>query len=60
MAANSIMGFTDKTGVTTGPVALHTLTGTMRIKTYLAPMQTLDLRDVVHINGSGTLEIVYP
>ena len=60
MAANSIMGFTDKTGVTTGPVALQTLTGTMRIKTYLAPMQTLDLRDVVHINGSGTLEIVYP
>ena len=59
MAANSIMGFTDKTGVTTGPVALQTLTGTMRIKTYLAPMQSLDLRDVVHINGSGTLEIIY-
>lgn len=60
MAANSIMGFTDKTGVTSGPVALQTLTGTMRIKTYLAPMQTLDLREVVRINGSGTLEIVYP
>ncbi|WP_371915700.1 DUF1120 domain-containing protein [Pseudomonas sp. BTN1] len=59
MAANSLLGFTDKTGVTTGPVSIQTLTGTMRIKTYLAPMQSLDLRDVVRINGSGTLEIVY-
>lgn len=59
MAANSLLGFTDKTGVTTGPVSMQTLTGTMRIRTYLAPMQSLDLRDVVRINGSGTLEIVY-
>ena len=59
MAANSLLGFTDKTGVTTGPVSMQTLTGTMRIKTYLAPMQSLDLRDVVRIKGSGTLEIVY-
>jgi len=59
MAANSLLGFTDKTGVTTGPVSMQTLTGTMRIKTYLAPMQSLDLRDVVRINASGTLEIVY-
>lgn len=60
MAANSLLGFVDKTGVTTGPVAIQTLTGTMRIKTYLAPMQTLDLREVVHINGSGTIEVFYP
>lgn len=60
MAANSLLGFTDKTGVTTGPVAIQALTGTVRIKTYLAPMQSLDLREVVLINGSGTLEIVYP
>ncbi|KTC62949.1 hypothetical protein AO262_30370 [Pseudomonas fluorescens ABAC62] len=59
MAANSYMGFTDKTGVLTGPVALQTLAGTVRIKTYLAPMQSLDLRQVVRINGSGTLEIIY-
>ena len=59
MAANSYLGFTDKISVTTGPVALQTLAGTVRIKTYLAPMQSLDLRQVVHINGSGTLEIIY-
>lgn len=47
-------------GVTTGPVAIQTLTGTMRLKSYLAPMQSLNLREVVHINGSGTIEIVYP
>ncbi len=59
MAANSYLGFTDKISVTTGPVALQTLAGTVRIKTYLAPMQSLDLRQVVHINGSGTIEIIY-
>lgn len=59
MAANSLLGFTDKSGVSTGPVAMQTLTGTLRIKTYLAPLQSLDLRDVVRINGSGTVEIVY-
>ncbi|MDQ0738724.1 DUF1120 domain-containing protein [Pseudomonas sp. W4I3] len=59
MAANSLLAFTDQIGVTTGPVAMQALTGTIRIKAYLAPMQTLDLRDVVRINGSGTVEIVY-
>lgn len=59
MAANSLLGFTDKSGVSTGPVAMQTLTGTLRIKTYLAPLQSLDLRDVVRLNGSGTVEIVY-
>ena len=59
MAANSYMGFTDKSGLSTGPVAIQTLAGTVRIKTYLAPMQSLDLRQVVHINGSGTIEIIY-
>ncbi|WP_339519116.1 DUF1120 domain-containing protein [Pseudomonas proteolytica] len=59
MAANSYMGFTDKSGLSSGPVAIQTLAGTVRIKTYLAPMQSLDLRQVVHINGSGTIEIIY-
>jgi hypothetical protein len=59
MAANSIMGFTDSTGSTLGPVAIQNLSGTVRIKTYLAPTQSLDLRNVVYINGSGTLEIIY-
>ncbi|AKA84636.1 DUF1120 domain-containing protein [Pseudomonas synxantha] len=59
MAANSIMGFTDRLGTTTGPVAIQNLSGTVRIKTYLAPTQSLDLREVVRINGSGTIEIIY-
>ena len=59
MAANSLMGFTDKLGSTTGPVAIQHLSGTVRIKTYLAPTESLDLREVVRINGSGTIEIIY-
>ena len=46
-------------GSTQGPVAIQHLSGTLRIKAYLAPTQSLDLRQVVQINGSGTLEIIY-
>lgn len=59
IAANSLMGFTNSLGNTQGPVAIQNLAGTMRIKAYLAPTQSLDLRNVVQINGSGTLEIIY-
>ncbi len=59
MAANSLMGFTDSVGSTRGPVPIQQLAGTVRIKAYLAPTQSLDLRSVVYINGSGTLEIIY-
>lgn len=59
MGANSYLGFTDTLGSTAGPVAIQNLSGTVRIKTYLAPTQSLDLRDVVRINGSGTIEMFY-
>ncbi len=59
IAANSLMGFTNSAGNTLGPIALQNLAGTVRIKAYLAPTQALDLRTVVRINGSGTLEIIY-
>ncbi|OXS22175.1 DUF1120 domain-containing protein [Pseudomonas rhodesiae] len=59
IAANSYMGFTHLAGSTQGPVAIQHLSGTLRIKAYLAPTQSLDLRQVVQINGSGTLEIIY-
>lgn len=59
IAANSLMGFTDSVGNTRGPVPIQQLAGTVRIKAYLAPTQSLDLRNVVYINGSGTLEIIY-
>lgn len=59
IAANSLMGFTNSVGNTQGPIAIQHLAGTVRVKAYLAPIQSLDLRNVVHINGSGTLEIIY-
>ncbi|MEW5711091.1 DUF1120 domain-containing protein [Pseudomonas sp. SB113] len=59
IAANSLMGFTDRAASTLGPVPIQNLAGTVRIKAYLAPTQNLDLRSVVRINGSGTLEIIY-
>lgn len=59
MASHSILGFTHIAGSTAGPVAIQTLAGTVRIKAYIAPLQSLDLRNVVYINGSGTLEIIY-
>lgn len=59
MAAHSYLAFTDSLGSTSGPVAIQNLAGTVRIKTYLAPMNALDLSTDVHINGSGTIEIIY-
>ncbi|WP_432754584.1 DUF1120 domain-containing protein [Pseudomonas sp. WMBT8] len=59
IAANSLMGFTNSVGNTQGPIAIQHLAGTVRVKAYLARIQSLDLRNVVHINGSGTLEIIY-
>lgn len=59
IADNSLMGFTDRAASTLGPVPIQHLSGTVRIKAYLAPTQSLDLRSVVQINGSGTLEIIY-
>jgi hypothetical protein len=59
IAANSLMGFTDRAASTLGPVPIQHLAGTVRLKAYLAPTQALDLRNVVYINGSGTLEIIY-
>lgn len=60
MAANSYLGFTDSSGDTSGPVAIKNLSGTLRIRTYLAPTQELDLSNVVTIDGAGTIEIIYP
>jgi len=59
MATRSVMGFTDTAGSTLGPVAIQNLAGMVHVRVYLAPAQSLDLRNVVHLNGSGTLEIIY-
>lgn len=59
IANNSLMGFTESAGNTHGPMAIQNLGGTVRIKAYLAPTQSLDLRSVVEINGAGTIEIIY-
>lgn len=59
LAAHSYMGFTDTSASTSGPMALQNLSGTVHINAYLAPAHSLDLRDTVQINGSGTLEIIY-
>ncbi|AIG02817.1 hypothetical protein HZ99_11830 [Pseudomonas fluorescens] len=59
MAAHSYLGFTERVASTNGPVAIQNLAGTLRVKAYLVPTQNLDLREVVYLNGSGTLEIKY-
>ncbi|NWC94505.1 MULTISPECIES: DUF1120 domain-containing protein [unclassified Pseudomonas] len=59
LGANSYLGFTDRAGDNGGPVSIQNLSGSLHIRAVLAPSQTLDLRNVVQLNGSGTIEIIY-
>lgn len=59
LGANSYLGFTDRAGDNGGPVSIQNLSGSLQIRAILAPSQTMDLRNDVHLNGSGTIEIIY-
>lgn len=59
IGARSYLGFTDTPGSTRGPVAIQRLSTTLSVRTFLAPMNSLDLSADVVLDGSGTLEIIY-
>jgi hypothetical protein len=55
----SHLGFTDSAGSTAGPVAIQNLTTTVTVDAVIAPTNSLDLSSAVHLDGAGTIEIVY-
>lgn len=56
---NSLLGFTDTPGSHAGPTAIRNLSGQVSVRAILSPMNSLDLRTEVLLDGSGTLEIIY-
>jgi hypothetical protein len=59
-AQRSHLGFTDRAGSTAGPALIQNLTTTVTVEAVIAPTNSLDLSSAVHLDGSGTIEILYP
>ncbi len=59
IGSNSLLGFTDTPGSHAGPTAIQNLSGQISVRAILSPMNSLDLRTDVVLDGSGTIEIIY-
>lgn len=60
IGANSYLGFTATAGSTSGPDALATVSALLSLNAFIAPLQTLDRSSEINLDGSATLEIIYP
>ncbi len=59
IGSNSLLGFTETPGSHAGPTAIQNLSGQISVRAVLSPMNSLDLRTDVVLDGSGTIEIIY-
>ncbi len=59
IGSNSLLGFTATPGSHAGPTAIQNLSGQISVRAVLSPMNSLDLRTDVVLDGSGTIEIIY-
>ncbi len=60
IARKSYLGFTDSTGSTAGPASIQNLTTTVTVDAVIGPTANLDLSSAVHLDGSATIEMLYP
>lgn len=60
IGARSYLGFTNLSGSTAGPVAIQHLNSQVTLQTVIAPTSELDLSSEIRLDGSATLEVVYP
>ncbi|NUT76541.1 DUF1120 domain-containing protein [Pseudomonas sp. C1C7] len=56
---NSYLGFTDSAGSSAGPVMIQNFTTTVTVDAVIAPTNSLDLSTAIHLDGAGTIEIIY-
>lgn len=59
IGSNSYLGFTDRAGSNSGPVAIQHLTTSVAVEVVIAPTASLDLSTAIDLDGSGTIEIIY-
>ncbi|RKS18647.1 uncharacterized protein DUF1120 [Pseudomonas sp. WPR_5_2] len=55
----SYLGFTANAGSSAGPVMIQNLSTTVTVDAVIAPTNSLDLSSAIHLNGAGTIEIIY-
>ena len=60
IAQKSYLGFTDSAASTAGPASIQNLTTTVTVDAVIAPTASLDLSTAVHLDGSATIEMLYP
>lgn len=60
IARKSYLGFTDSAASTAGPASIQNLTTTVTVDAVIAPTASLDLSTAVHLDGSATIEMLYP
>lgn len=60
IAQKSYLGFTDSAASTAGPASIQNLTTTVTVDAVIAPTTSLDLSTAVHLDGSATIEMLYP
>ncbi|MGE8150671.1 DUF1120 domain-containing protein [Pseudomonas vancouverensis] len=56
---NSYLGFTANAGSNAGPVMIQNLSTSVTVDAVIAPTHNLDLSSAIHLDGAGTIEIVY-
>lgn len=60
IARKSYLGFTDSAASTAGAASIQNLTTTVTVDAVIAPTASLDLSTAVHLDGSATIEMLYP
>ncbi|OEZ00662.1 MULTISPECIES: DUF1120 domain-containing protein [Stenotrophomonas] len=56
---DGMIGFATTQGVTTGPDAVKSMTGTIEVKAYIAPTSGMTLTGEVPIRGNATINVMY-
>jgi type 1 fimbria pilin len=59
MAQGVLYGFTDTQGSTAGPKRYQSLTATLSVAPVIAPLDSLDLSEVIKLDGFATIEVNY-
>ena len=57
--AQRYLGFNASAGSTHGPAPMQNLSATASLEVVIAPLDTLEVANEVHMDGSATLEVVY-
>ncbi|WP_171956352.1 DUF1120 domain-containing protein [Stenotrophomonas maltophilia] len=59
ISSTGYVGFSDISGSSSGPVPIQSLSGTLTVEATIAPTRSLNIRNVINIDGLASFEIIY-